>query len=213
MTTSELIAPAAPGVTPQRSGARTSYARRVLSWLWTGVVVVALALALAVAVIPWALGGAALTLLSGSMEPWARAGDMVVVRPVDADDLRLGDVVTFQERSGDPTLVTHRIVGRLGPDDQGRDRLITRGDANGANDPPIVTDQVMGRVMYRVPWVGHLAHGVGDHRPLVVGGVAALLVGYGLLTLARPRRRGPDTASTEPAGPGSRPTDSSRSTT
>lgn len=133
-----------------------------------------LALAAAVAVVPRVMGGAALTVLTGSMEPTYAPGDMVVAVPQDNYDV--GDVVTFQPVSDDPTLITHRIVGiRTGAETW----YVTRGDANGADDPPIRAEQVMGRVVYHVPYVGHVAHAVGPNRGLVVTAAACLLLGCG----------------------------------
>jgi len=154
--------------------ADASVGRAVLRGAGAVLLLGLLALALAVAVVPRLLGGAALTVLSGSMEPTYSPGDVVVAVPQDSYDV--GDVVTFQPVSGDPTLVTHRVVGvRLGSET----RYVTRGDANGADDAPIVADQVMGRVVYHVPYVGHLAVAAGPYRGLVVTGAGCLLIGYG----------------------------------
>src|SRR5690625_6675678 len=103
------------------------------------------------------MGGAGLTVLSGSMEPTYSAGDMVVAVPQET--YRIGDVVTFQPTSGDPTLITHRIVGdRAGS--EGTEH-ITRGDANGADEPPIVAEQVLVRGLYHAPGVRQLAAAAG----------------------------------------------------
>lgn len=133
-----------------------------------------LALAAAVAVVPRVMGGAALTVLTGSMEPTYSPGDMVVAVPQDGYDV--GDVVTFQPVSDDPTLITHRVVGvRTGA----QTWYVTRGDANGADDEPITAEQVMGRVVYHIPYVGHVANAAGPNRGLVVTATACLLIGYG----------------------------------
>lgn len=134
-----------------------------------------LALALAVAVVPRALNGAPLTVLTGSMEPTYSPGDMVISVP--QENYAIGDVVTFQPVSGDPTLVTHRVVGVS----QSLDSIeyITQGDANGAQDDPIVAEQVMGKVIYHLPYVGHLANTVGNNRETVLFAAGAGLVLYG----------------------------------
>ncbi|HLS25636.1 MAG TPA: signal peptidase I [Beutenbergiaceae bacterium] len=169
--------PRGPRTLPRgpRTGKAPSFWRGAASGVMTLLLIAALLLALAVAVIPRLMGGAGLTVLSGSMEPTYSAGDMVVAVPQET--YRIGDVVTFQPTSGDPTLITHRIVGvRAGSEGT---EYITRGDANGADDPPIVAEQVMGRVLYHVPAVGHLAAAVGSHRHTLVVVIAAGLIGYG----------------------------------
>jgi signal peptidase I len=158
---------------------------RALSVAMSIVVAGMLALAVAVVVAPKALGAVPLTVLSGSMEPGLSPGDVVVVRPVAAEDVRVGDVVTFQPVSDDPSLVTHRVVG-VGMSGAGESTFTTRGDANGADDEPIVADQVMGRVAYSVPLVGHVTN--ASWGPTAVTVAAAALITYALLVLVVPER-------------------------
>lgn len=175
---------AAPDPAPRRRGPVARVVSVVL-----GVVMVALVvLAGAVVVVPRVLGATPLTVLSGSMERALSPGDVVVVRPVDPDELRTGDVVTVQPVSGDPTLVTHRVVqvDRDGADVTG---LVTRGDANGAADAPLVPDQVMGRVAYSVPLVGHATN--VSWGPTAVTVLAVALLVYAAVALVRPDRGRP----------------------
>ena len=159
--------------------------------LWATFAVVAL-LVLAVLIIPRATGAVPLTVLSGSMEPTVSPGSVVVVRPVDPDTLAIGDVVTFQIRSGEPELVTHRIVGiSTGADDP---VFRTKGDANGAIDPlPVTPAQIKGEVWYDVPAVGHALDRLdGNQRGWGVRIVAAGLAAWSIWLLAtglRARRR------------------------
>lgn len=170
--------------------APASFWRSAASGAMTIVLIGALLLALAVAVVPRVMGGSALTVLSGSMEPTYSAGDMVIAVPQER--YRVGDVVTFQPMSNDPTLITHRIVGtRMGSSGT---EFVTRGDANGADDAPIVADQIMGRVLYHVPSVGHLALAVGNQRGVLITLIATGLIGYGAFLVVADtvttRRRG-----------------------
>ncbi|MCC2333735.1 signal peptidase I [Cellulomonas wangsupingiae] len=163
---------------PRRAG-------RVGSALLTAVMVVLLLVAAVVTVVPRLIGAVPLTVLSGSMEPTISAGDLVVVRPTDPADLRIGDVVTVQPVSDDPTLVTHRIVGVTHGSD-GIAGFVTQGDANEHADEPVVPEQVMGRVVYTVPLVGHVTHGTWG--PYVAAAVGVGLVVYGVVMVALPRR-------------------------
>lgn len=139
-------------------------------------------------VVPRILGGTSLTVLSGSMAPTLSAGDVIAVRGVDPADLAVGDIVTFQPVSDDPTLVTHRIVG-VGVDTQDGLVFTTRGDANGASDEPIVAAQVKGLYMYHVPGLGLLLQPLGGAGPLlaIVAGVG--LIGFAVFSFVRPRAR------------------------
>lgn len=154
--------------------------RSALTGAFSVLVLAILALALALAVVPRAMGGEALTVLTGSMEPTYSPGDMVVSVP--RDSYAVGDVVTFQPVSNDPTLITHRIVAIQLGGPEGTS-YVTRGDANGANDEPIQAEQVMGEVVYHVPYVGHLALAAGEHRSALIAICGAALIGYGVYSV------------------------------
>ncbi|MDR2564779.1 MAG: S26 family signal peptidase, partial [Bifidobacteriaceae bacterium] len=109
----QTIEPIEPAESPEDLEAaaprKRSWWRRALSWVTTGAVLVLLTLGIVLALIPAMNGGTALTVLSGSMQPTLKPGDVVVVFPVDGfEDIELGDVVTFMPNPDDPTLVTHR---------------------------------------------------------------------------------------------------------
>ena len=81
---------------------------RLLTWLFTVSVA---ALVLAAVVVPRLAGATPYTVLTGSMTPAYPPGSLVVVRPVEPNEVRIGDVVTYQLRSGEPAVATHRVVG------------------------------------------------------------------------------------------------------
>ena len=81
-----------------------------------------------------ARGDRLLVVLSGSMTPVFRAGDAILVRPVEPGRLRPGLVVTFRA-GGSGAVVTHRLVALRTVD--GHRYLQTKGDANAAPDPDL----------------------------------------------------------------------------
>lgn len=193
----------APGRS-RRSG-RTRWGRtvRLLSW---GVTAAVTALVLAAVVVPRWAGATPYTVLSGSMEPAYPAGTLVVVRPVEASEVRVGDVVTFQLRSGEPAVATHRVVG-VGWTADGERLLTTRGDDNPVVDAePVRAVQLRGEVWYSVPWVGRLNLLLTpDQHRLLVRLVAGGLFLYAGGVLLRGWRSRPQRG----AGPPSAPLDSS----
>ncbi len=169
------------------------------SWRWLRVVVRVAAWSVSIAVtalvvaavaVPRLAGATPYTVLTGSMTPELPPGTLVVVRPVDAADLRVGDVVTYQLRSGEPDVVTHRVVG-VGWSAAGERVLTTRGDANPVADAaPVRAVQVRGEVWYSLPWVGRLnVLLTPQQHERVVQGAAALLFAYAAVVLLRGRRR------------------------
>lgn len=178
------------------------FASQVFLWLVILAAVAAVALAVA---IPRIAGGTPYTVLTGSMEPDLPPGTLVVVRPVDAEDIALGDVITFQLESGKPTVATHRVVA-VGTRLDGEQVFTTQGDANGIPDRnPVRAVQVQGRLWYSVPYLGHLNSVLtGRQRQSAVLVVAALLVGYAAFMFVaalreRMRRRRTPAPGAEPA--------------
>lgn len=149
----------------------------------------------ALIVVPKATGAKPLTVVTGSMSPTYDPGDVVVVKPTPTEQLQIGDVITYQIRSGEAAVTTHRIVKVVFAADGSR-RFVLRGDANGADDPkPIQAVQIRGEVWYSVPWVGYLATAVSSDTRTRASQVTAfgLLLWGGVMvgTGARDRRRRP----------------------
>lgn len=154
---------------------------QVLGWL----VILAVAAALVVAVlIPRVAGATPYTILTGSMQPALPPGTLVVVKPVDADDIVIGTVITYQLESGKPTTVTHRVVGQ-GFNARGGMQFQTQGDANNTPDQNWVTPvQIKGEHWYAVPYLGYVNNALtGRERQVAVYIVAALLLGYAAFTI------------------------------
>ncbi|PFG39092.1 signal peptidase [Georgenia soli] len=156
-----------------------------LLWLILGLLA---AVALAIIVVPRVLGWVPLTVLTGSMEPTIPTGSQVIVEPLegdaDAEQLQIGDVVTFMPYPDDQTLVTHRIVSRSVSTD-GSVSFTTQGDANNAADPwEITATQLRGEVRYHVPYAGYVANALdGNQKSAGIVVVAAILFGYAALQL------------------------------
>lgn len=144
-------------------------------------------------VLPQLVSGTALTILTGSMRPSMPPGTLVVIRPVAAQDIRIGDVVTYQIDSGQPTVATHRVVG-TSFDGRGQRTFTTRGDANGSDDPqPVRPVQIRGEEWYHVPYVGYVnsllsgqQRGIGR---LVIAGALLSYAAWMIAGAVRERRR------------------------
>lgn len=157
----------------------TRIARAMLLGLSLGLLALVAATAAVLIVVPKATGSVPLTVLTASMEPRLPPGTLVVVRPIDPSDVRVGQVVTYQIASGRPEVVTHRVIAITSASD-GRREFTFRGDANAAADASPVADvQIRGALWYSVPGVGWANEIVnGRARTLVVPLVAAALFGY-----------------------------------
>ncbi|WP_421743493.1 signal peptidase I [Cellulomonas sp.] len=183
-------------------------AARLVQGAVSGVVLVAVLLVgLATIVVPVVLGATPYTVLTRSMEPGMPPGTLVVTRPVSVDDIGTGDVVTYQLRSGEPTVVTHRVIG-VGSNALGETVFSTMGDANAVPDEPVRAVQVRGVVVYQVPYLGYVNTWVGANRPgWLLKSVAGALILYGIVLVGigvrdRVRRKAADEApASVPVGP------------
>ncbi|MER7797041.1 signal peptidase I [Microbacterium sp. NPDC096154] len=179
--------------TPERVNRGAEILRSLLYGLSVGVFGLVLLLAGAVVVAPAVVGGVPLTILTGSMTPTYPPGTLVVVKPTPIEQIGVGDVLTFQLESGQPTLVTHRVVSVIA-DSSGETRFVTQGDANTSPDAdPVRPVQIRGTVWYAVPWIGWANQAVnGEARSWLVPAAAAALFAYALwlvLSGIRDRRR------------------------
>lgn len=167
-----VTAPAAPSDAAQPHSRARVVVRSLGIGVSHGVLAVVLLLAAVTILVPRFTGAVPLTVLSGSMEPTLPVGSLVVVRPVDAADVRIGDVVTYLPHPDDPTAITHRVTGVTHRTDGGR-TFTMQGDANDAPDLPVQDHQVRARVWYVVHHLGHLNSAVNvDDRHLGVYVVA-----------------------------------------
>ncbi len=90
----------------------------------------------------------------GSMNPTFEAGSLAILDPVSADEIDVGDVITYRGASAETPLTTHRV--REVNESGGERSFVTRGDANRVDDPPVMAEQLVGRVVYTVPYAGRL---------------------------------------------------------
>ena len=93
--------------------------------------------------LPMPFGYGAAMVLSGSMEPEFSKGDLIIVK--ETEDFGLNDIVVFENGS---SLVVHRGVGL------DNDKIVTKGDANNVEDEPITHEDVLGKVLFWIPYLG-----------------------------------------------------------
>lgn len=140
------------------------------------------------------------TVMSGSMTPTIRTGDMVLLQRLSGPP-HVGQIVAItvpdaaRSRYGYPPVVIHRVL-RIAPDGQ----VTTKGDALEHPDPFTVSISTLRtHVVARIPAGGRalafLSSGLGL---LWLGIGAALLIGLPVLERQRDARR-PPVAATDPA--------------
>ena len=114
--------------------------------------------------VPSFFGWKPFIVLSGSMETEISAGDIVVVKEVDLNSLKINDIIAFNE---DDIVITHRIVDIIS--DGGEVKYITKGDNNKENDKNyVLPSQVEGIYKFRLYGIGNFAMFLQNPIGLVV---------------------------------------------
>jgi len=117
-------------------------------------------------------GWTSAAIMSGSMSPVIRTGDVVVASSSDGESLGVGTVVMFEDPS-QPGYVTHRIV-EVNEDGT----YTTQGDANpGVDSTPLSPEQVVGTGRILVPFIGlpFVWISTGEWLRVVFSGLVVLL--------------------------------------
>jgi signal peptidase len=107
--------------------------------------------------------------LSGSMEPHIGVGGLVVIKPIGAGQVSVGDVISFK-LPGIDTPICHRIIAVQDT----ADGLMfqTKGDANEEADQDLVpAAAINGKEIFYLPYIGRLAKlsQIGRERVFILG--------------------------------------------
>ena len=122
------------------------------------------------------LGYQCYTVISGSMEPEYSVGDLLYVKKVNVNNIKVDDPITFILNE-DLVVATHRVV-RIDAENQ---RFYTKGDANEIEDSePVHFNNVIGVPQFSIPKLGYVSDFIqnppGMYITIGVGIVLILLV-------------------------------------
>ena len=170
--------------------------RRVLRWAsavaFGLLCCVVAAIIVILTVLPRMTGGAALTVLTGSMTPEIAVGSVVLIRPVDPQHPGgRGTSATYQVSPSREALVTHRVIDVQGFG--GRASSSSRATPTAALTALRCRRRaVRGEVWFHVPYLGSIRDAVHAEGMFALA-AAVLLAGYALAQLGgglKDRRRG-----------------------
>ena len=142
---------------------------------YVGIVLVVVLMTMVVlALLAPHFGWRADTVLSGSMEPALPVGCVQVTRPVQPQNIQVGDIITFRSTTNGK-LMSHRVVA-VEEDESYQFR--TKGDANEDVDPYLTpAENVVGRVCFKVAHVGRVV----EYLKTPIGFILLGLVGIALI--------------------------------
>ena len=119
------------------------------------------------------LGYQCYTVISGSMQPKYMVGDLLYVKEVDVNSIKVGDDITFILNE-DLVVATHQVV-RVDAENQ---RFYTKGLANEIEDSdPVHFNNVIGVPQFHIPKLGYVSDFV-QHPPgmYITIGVGIILI-------------------------------------
>ncbi len=100
----------------------------------------------------------AYVIVSPSMVPTIMINDAIVIKRVDNDKYKIGDIITFVSSDSNykGLTITHRVVDKLGVSDK-NSIYTTKGDNNQVIDPATVsTRDIYGKVLFKIPKIGYI---------------------------------------------------------
>lgn len=137
---------------------------RIIKNVILGILIASLTLVLITSMIsrfsgntPSLFGYSLFRVSSGSMSPELEVGDVILVRQCDGKTVEKGDIVTYVATSGEMSgrLITHRVV-KSPYQEGGEYYVITKGDANNADDDPVNVDKIEGKMLTKVGFLNAL---------------------------------------------------------
>lgn len=121
-----------------------------------------------------------LIVLTDSMNPEIKSGDMIICKTAEEDQIAVGDIIAFYDPSSKGSaVVTHRVIEIT--EKNGELAWRTQGDANNTADTAAVpASKLVGVFRFRIPFAGNIAMFMQTTQGLILCVVLPilLLVGY-----------------------------------
>lgn len=119
------------------------------------------------------LGYRVFNVISGSMEPTYSVGDLIYVKKVNVNDIKVGTPITFVLNE-DLVVATHRVVKV----DAKNQHFYTKGDANEAADStPVHFNNVLGVPQFSIPYLGYVSDFIQNPPGMYITvGIGAILI-------------------------------------
>ena len=110
--------------------------------------------------------------VSPSMEPTFSTGDLIYVKTVDPDSVKVGDPITFVLNE-ELVVATHRVVAV----DKENRQITTKGDANETNDAaPVHFNNLIGIPVFAIPLLGYVSAYIQSPPGMYVAIAAGILL-------------------------------------
>ena len=145
------------------------YLIKCLNGIGIGIVVIVIMVLLPLTV-PKLFGYEIYGILSQSMEPNITSGSVIYVKDIAAEDVEVGDIITFKMDAKSEVVATHRVVEILADERA----FITKGDNNDTVDSaPVSYERLLGITVFSLPYLGELSTLIYS-----VNGIAGIVIAF-----------------------------------
>ena len=104
-----------------------------------------------------------LNIISGSMEPSININDLIIIKKVSEEEIKVGDIITF--KNTDESIQTHRIVDII--EDKKIKRYKTKGDNNNIEDEELIQyNDIYGKYLFKIPKIGNTVNALQESNGL-----------------------------------------------
>lgn len=144
----------------QKNKKKKSRRHRIANIFEIAILIIMIALCLMVIMagqgrVPYVFGYRILQVITDSMEPTISDRTCIIIRQVEQEDIKVGDIITFVSEAPQIRgfLNTHRVHEITVDEETGETLYITKGDASSQPDPyPVQYEQIAGRYVRELPF-------------------------------------------------------------
>lgn len=96
------------------------------------------------------------TIVTESMKPELQVGDIILVKEVPSDEIKVGDNITYQGMSEDleGKIITHQVKNMI--EENGKKIFYTQGINSSTMDPAVYEEQIYGVVEYKFVFISFI---------------------------------------------------------
>lgn len=129
------------------------------------------------------------TIISPSMTPVLNVYDVIFVKNVDTDSLKVGDIITFYSHNKivGNTPITHRIIEIIDNKEEGM-KFKVKGDYNKLPDEEKISPKdVLGKVMFKIPSLGKVQYFLASKKGWLLAIIipTILIIAYDIYKILR----------------------------
>jgi len=92
-------------------------------------------------------------IVTSSMQPSLEIGDVILIKKINPDKIKIGDIITYQGMESDfkNKIITHKVKD-IGIEEE-KKIFYTQGTTNTMVDPAVYEEQILGKLVYKFKFI------------------------------------------------------------